>query len=146
MKNLVAAFALILGGCGTMPDMPWSQGPDVSESTCTASCNAHFEECPKVFAEFPERGAVECPAEHNDCLRTCEVHHSPARPAAKSPVVPATGVPAAPAVAVPFPQATPGSTVLSKEARLRELKRLYDEGLVSDDVYWHRQEAILSEP
>ncbi|MEA3151811.1 MAG: hypothetical protein QOD56_2750 [Gammaproteobacteria bacterium] len=143
MKNLVAAFALILGGCGTMPDMPWSQGPDVSESTCTASCNAHFEECPKVFAEFPERGAVECPAEHNDCLRTCEVHHSPARPAATSPVVPATGVPAA--RAVPVPEGTQ-RTVPSNEDRLRELKRLYDEGLVSDDVYRHRQEAILSEP
>jgi hypothetical protein len=26
------------------------------------------------------------------------------------------------------------------------LKRLYDEGLVSDDVYRDRQKAILSEP
>jgi hypothetical protein len=36
--------------------------------------------------------------------------------------------------------------ISSKEARLRELKRLYDEGLVTDDVYRDRQMAILSEP
>jgi hypothetical protein len=36
--------------------------------------------------------------------------------------------------------------VSSKEARLRELKHLYDEGLVTDDVYKDRQKAILSEP
>jgi hypothetical protein len=34
----------------------------------------------------------------------------------------------------------------TKEARLRELKHLYDEGLVTDDVYKARQMAILSEP
>ena len=36
--------------------------------------------------------------------------------------------------------------VSSKEERLRELKHLYEEGLVSDDVYKERQKAILSEP
>jgi hypothetical protein len=36
--------------------------------------------------------------------------------------------------------------ISSKEARLRELKHLYDEGLVTDDVYRDRQMAILSEP
>jgi hypothetical protein len=36
--------------------------------------------------------------------------------------------------------------VSSKEAKLRELKHLYDEGLVTDDVYKDRQRAILSEP
>jgi hypothetical protein len=46
------------------------------------------------------------------------------------------------------PQAVPGTVraVSSKEARLRELKHLYDEGLVTDDVYRDRQKAILSEP
>jgi hypothetical protein len=33
----------------------------------------------------------------------------------------------------------------SKEARLRELKHLYDEGLVTDEVYKARQMTILSE-
>jgi hypothetical protein len=36
--------------------------------------------------------------------------------------------------------------VSSKEARLKELKHFYEEGLVSDDVYKERQRAILSEP
>jgi hypothetical protein len=143
MKNLVAAFAVMLSGC-TPPTLPWTQGPEVNEATCTASCNAHFEECPRLFAEFPERGAVECPAERNNCLRICQVHHAAAR--AVPPVAPAAAV-AAPAAA-PSPPAPQGAAraAPSKEARLRELKRLYDEGLVSDDVYRHRQEAILAEP
>jgi hypothetical protein len=140
MKNLVAAFALILSGC-TPPTLQWTHGPEVNEATCTASCNAHFDECPRVFAEFPERGAVECPAEHKSCLKTCQVHHPAARAPAASPAAPAA-VPVVPAA-----QGTQGTpSAPSKEARLRELKRLYDAGLVSDDVYRHRQEAILAEP
>jgi hypothetical protein len=34
----------------------------------------------------------------------------------------------------------------AKEAKLRELKHFYDEGLVSEDVYRARQAAILAEP
>jgi hypothetical protein len=41
--------------------------------------------------------------------------------------------------------ALPGP-VSSKETRLKELKHLYEEGLVSDDVYKERQRAILAEP
>jgi hypothetical protein len=134
MKNLAAAFALVLSGCGSVP---WMQGPDVSESTCTAACDAHFEQCPQIFAGFPERGAVECPAEHNKCLQSCATRHPAARTAAMPAVVPPSQMPA-----------TPGTVSgdSSKEARLRELKRLYDEELVSDDVYRDRQKAILAEP
>jgi len=127
MKNLAISIALFLGGCGAMP---WMQGPEVSEAACTASCNAHFDQCPQIFAGFPGRGAVECPAEHDNCLRACGTHHAVARPAAAHPVIPASEAPA----------------VSSKEARLRELKHLYDAGLVTDDVYRDRQKAILSEP
>ena len=116
MKNLTVAVALVLGGCTSVPSVPWMQGPEVSESTCTAACDAHFEQCPQIFAGFAERGAVECPAEHNHCLHSCATR----RPAARA--------------------ASP------KEERLRELKHLYDEGLVTDDVYKDRQKAILSEP
>jgi len=42
--------------------------------------------------------------------------------------------------------ASPARTVASKEARLRELKHFYDEGLITDDVYRDRQKAILAEP
>jgi hypothetical protein len=145
VKNLAISIALVLGGCGTVP---WTQGPEVSEAACTASCNAHFDQCPQIFAGFPERGAVECPAEHNNCLRTCETHRPAARPAATRPVIPASEVPAVPAAPSPSPQAMPGTVhaVSSKEARLRELKHLYDAGLVTDDVYKDRQKAILSEP
>ena len=145
MKNLTAAFALVLSGCGSMP---FIQGPEVSESACTASCDAHFDQCPQIFAGFPERGAVECPAEHNNCLRMCKTHHA----AARAPVTPQgpapSEVPATQAALSSPPQAVPGTVhaVSSKEARLRELKHLYDEGLVTDDVYKDRQKAILSEP
>ena len=128
MKNLTVAVALlILGGCTSVPSVPWMQGPEVSESTCTAACDAHFEQCPQIFAGFAERGAVECPAEHNHCLQSCATR----RPAATA-----------------SPRAVSGTVraASSKEERLRELKHLYDEGLVTDDVYRDRQKAILSEP
>jgi hypothetical protein len=152
MKNGAVAFALILSGCGTVPPAPWARGPEVSESACTASCNAHFDQCPEIFANFPERGAVECPAEHNKCLKTCENAPGPARTAAPPLVTPP---PELPATAPPVPSAppapvaataSPARAIASKEARLRELKHFYDEGLVSEDVYRNRQTAILSEP
>jgi hypothetical protein len=160
MKNGAAALALILSGCGTVPPAPWAKGPEVSESACTASCNAHYEQCPQVFARFPERGAVECPAEHSNCLKVCEnakaAPRAAAPPAAAPPAVPppdpapvaaASPAPAPTAPAPPAPvAASPGRAVASKEARLRELKHFYDEGLVSEDVYRERQRAILSEP
>jgi len=148
MKNLTAALALTLSACASVPSVPWLQGPEVSESTCKAACDAHFEQCPQIFAGFPERGAVECPAEHNKCLQSCATRHPAARAAATPAVVPQAQLPAVVATPNSSPQATPGTVSFdsSKEARLRELKRLYDEGLVSDDVYRDRQKAILSEP
>jgi hypothetical protein len=147
MKNGVAAFALILSGCGTVQ---WVPAPEVSESTCTASCNAHFEQCPKVFANFPERGAVECPAEHNQCLKACASAPSPARNVAAPVAAPPPPLPAAPvppAATPPAPVAANSArTTASKEARLRELKHFYEEGLVTEDVYRERQTAILGEP
>jgi hypothetical protein len=130
MKNASAALALILSGCGNTP-MQLVRAPEVSEPTCTAACNAHYDQCPSVFANFPERGAVECPAEHNQCLKAC----ASAPPAPPAPVPPPAPVAASSAHAS-----------ASKEARLRELKHFHDEGLVSEDVYRERQTAILGEP
>jgi hypothetical protein len=127
MKNASAALALILSGCGPMQLV---RAPEVSEPACTASCNAHYDQCPKVFANFPERGAVECPAEHNQCLKAC----------ASAPPAPPAPVPPAPVAA------SSAHASASKEARLRELKHFYDEGLVTEDVYRERQTAILGEP
>src|SRR3984957_8828049 len=87
MKGAAAALALILSGCGTVPPVPWARGPEMSGSACTASCNAHFDQCPQIFAGFPERGAVECPAEHNNCLRTCKTQRAAARAPATPPVM-----------------------------------------------------------
>ncbi len=144
MKHLAAAFALVLGGCGSVP---WTPGPQVSESACTAACDAHFAQCPQIFSGFPERGAVECPAEHHNCLRSCATRHSAARTGVTPPAVPPSPMPAPAATSGSPPQAMPGAgPASSKEARLRELKHLYDEGLVTDDVYRDRQKAILSEP
>jgi hypothetical protein len=160
---------LILSGCAS-GTLPWAQGPQLSPSACTASCDAHFEQCPQVFAGFPERGAVECPAERKLCMRSCETNKDVASAGVTSTVSKPTSVTAAPvaaaATAVPAPSSPPAppasaaaapvraipsapgpqAPAPSKEARLRELKHLYDQGLVSDDVYKERQRAILSEP
>jgi hypothetical protein len=142
-------MTLVLGGCASGP-LPWAQGPQVSEAACTESCNAHFEQCPQVFAAFPERGAVECPAEHNNCLKACTSNRAPSAAATSTvsrPLNTGTPVPAAPPAQAPAVAPTPNPQhAATKEARLRELKHLYDEGLVSGDVYKERQRAILSEP
>jgi hypothetical protein len=138
-----AILALILSGCGAVQ---WVRPPDVSEADCTASCNAHYGQCPQVFAGFPERAAVECPAEHDNCLRACENGHLPARAAAAPRAIPPPAPFAAPAAAGPAPSAAGSFSVASKEARLRELKHFHDEGLISEVVYLERQKAILAEP
>ena len=146
-----AAAALFLCGCGGGSTLQWARAPEVSDAACTASCNDHYQECPKIFAEFPERGAVECPAEHNNCLRACANAHPPghiaATPAATMPSPAAAPAVVAPAAAVTVP-AAPSSArpEASKEAKLRELKHFHDEGLVTEDVYRDRQKAILAEP
>jgi hypothetical protein len=157
MRKAAVALALMLSGCGSVQ---WVRAPEVSEAACTAACDAHYGQCPQVFAGFPERGAVECPAEHNNCLKACGNGHTPAQPAAPAlltappaqPVAPALvtappAQPGAPATADPAPSAASSlHTAASKETRLRELKRFHDEGLVSEDVYRERQKAILAEP
>lgn len=145
MKIGAAAVALILSGCGTTVDL--TRPPAVNDSNCTASCNAHYDQCPQVFAMFPERGAVECPAAHNDCLKACENAPKPEHTAVTPPTAPPPQQ-QLPAAKVPPAPAAAGSTLAtgSKEARLRELKHFYDEGLVTEDVYRDRQKAILAEP
>jgi hypothetical protein len=142
MKIGAAAFALILSGCGTVQ---WVQAPAESQPACTASCNAHYDQCPQIFARFPERGAVECPAEHNTCLKACQNAQASAHTAAARHVAPPPELPAAPGSPAPT-AAGVASAVGSKEARLRELKHFHDEGLVTEDVYRARQTAILAEP
>jgi hypothetical protein len=158
MKMAAMALFVILSGCGTAQ---WVRAPQVSETDCTASCNAHYAQCPQIFSGFPERGAVECPAEHNNCLKACTNGPGSTRAVATTPAqAPATPVRPAPASAAAAPRpvvvdsaaAVPASPtmssipVASKEARLRELKHFYDEGLVTEDVYRDRQKAILAEP
>jgi hypothetical protein len=140
MKKAAAALSLILTGCSTAP---WVRAPVADEAACTSSCNSHYEQCPQVFAGFPERAAVECPAEHNNCLRACAKGRPAARAAAAPPVM-APPAPAGPPSAAA--SANCDHAASSKEARLRELKHFYDEGLVSEDVYRDRQRAILAEP
>ena len=149
MKQAAAALFLILGGCGTVQ---WVRTPVVDEATCTASCNAHYDQCPQVFAGFPERAAVECPAEHNNCLRACAkgrpATHQAAAPPAAAPAQVPPALPPASSAPAPVPTPPPGhpTAASSKEARLRELKHFYEAGLVSEDVYRDRQKTILAEP
>jgi hypothetical protein len=140
MKKAAAALSLILTGCSTAP---WVRAPVADEAACTSSCNSHYDQCPQVFAGFPERAAVECPAEHNNCLKACAKGRPAARAAAPPPVMapPASAGPASASASANCDHAAS-----STEARLRELKHFYDEGLVSEDVYRDRQKAILAEP
>ena len=138
----MSRYAMMLAGliaCGCTA-LPWDPQPAVSDSACIASCGDHFKQCPQMFAAFPERGAIECPAEHDNCMKACAKRRttapvlSPRAASADPPVEVAPG-------AAPAPPATS-----TKESQLRELKRLYDEGLVTEDVYKDRQRAILSQP
>lgn len=158
MKMAATAFCLLLSGCSMAQ---WGRAPQLSESDCSASCDAHYDNCPQVFAGFPERGAVECPAEHNNCLKACAKGARPTR-AAVTPAAPPAAAPAAHAPVLPTTSPRPtvvdsadgvpvsptrsAVPVASKEAKLRELKHFYDEGLVTEDVYRDRQKAILAEP
>ncbi len=141
MKKSAAALALILSGCGTVQ---WGRAPEVSEAACTASCNAHYDQCPQIFSGFPERAAVECPAEHNNCLKACVNGHRSARNVAAPTVLPPPA--GNPAAGVAATAANSAHAVATKEAKLRELKHFYDEGLITEDVYRDRQKAILAEP
>jgi hypothetical protein len=125
VKSLTIAVLLLLAACTTAAMRPWTQAQRLDEPSCLASCDVHDQQCPQIFAAFPERGAIECPASHADCVKGCQR----AGKAVAAPVK----LPSAP-------------TNTSKEEKLRELKRLYEQGLVTDEVYKARQLAILSEP
>jgi len=137
MKKGAAALALMLSGCGAAE---WARAPDAGGPACAASCDAHYDQCPKVFANFPERGAVECPAERAQCLKACGSPEAPAHTAGTPPAPPPAPAPSVPATAVS------ARSVEAKEAKLRELKHFHDEGLITEDVYRERQTAILREP
>ena len=138
MKYALTLVGLIACGCTSLP---WDPQPAVSDSACTASCSDHFKQCPQMFTAFPERGAIECPAEQDNCMKACARRH------AAAPVLPArTASVGEPAAVVAPAAASVAPAVSTKESQLRELKHLYDEGLVTDDVYKDRQKAILAQP
>ena len=148
--KLAALLALTLTGCASGP-LPWVQGPQQDAGECTASCAAHFAQCPQIFAAFPARGAVECPAARDTCLRGCARHSEtsgapvsavalPLPAALPPPNLPPVNAPLRPVPASNLP------TAASKEAKLRELKRWYEEGLVSEDIYKEQQRTILAQP
>jgi hypothetical protein len=149
----ISMAAVFLTGCSTTAMHPWPQAQRLDEPSCLAACARHDEECPKIFAAFPERGAVECPASHDDCVRSCKAAAAAPAPAVIATPTPAASAPIppvepAPVLVTPTPaMAAPAPPLgTSKEAKLRELKRLYEQGLVTDEVYRARQLAILSEP
>jgi hypothetical protein len=125
VKSMAVAVFLLMAGCSAAAMRPWAQAQRLDQPSCLASCDIHDQQCPQIFAAFPERGAIECPASHADCVKACQR--------------------AGNAVAAPV-NTPPAPTNISKEAKLRELKRLYEQGLVTDEVYKARQLAILSEP
>ncbi|MGB8692407.1 MAG: hypothetical protein WCD08_02730 [Steroidobacteraceae bacterium] len=130
----------------------------MNEPQCSAACSAQFERCPPMFSAFPERGAIECPAARQQCLRACGRAQNAAAPRVARPPTPpspplpppppSTPLPIPPPTPAPVPVsvAPPAASQASRESRLRELKHFHDEGLITDDVYRERQTAILTEP
>jgi hypothetical protein len=150
MKNGIVGLVMLLAGCASMPLAPT---PTMSEGDCLASCSVRDQQCPSVFAAFPERGAIECPAAHALCVQHCGVSSSApvaALPVPLPPIAPAAPPRSAEALSARA-SASPGGSpeqlsAACREARLRELKHLHDEGLVAESVYLERQKAILSDP
>ncbi len=152
MKQLIVTVTLALSGCTVAPGL---KGTTLSEPACTDSCSEKFERCPQMFSAFPERGVIECPAARQQCLRACAKHQSTVAQGVTAAPVSVTPVTAAPVNSASSSEvnariepasATPPPARQSMETKLRELKHLHDEGLVSDEVYIERQKAILSEP
>jgi hypothetical protein len=150
MKYGIVGLVMLLAGCAAMPLAP---PPLMSDSDCLASCSVRDQQCPSVFAAFPERGAIECPAAHALCVQHCGVSSSApaaARPVPRPPVAAAVAPRSADALSTLAP-ATSGrsaeqSSAACREVRLRELKHLHDEGLIAESVYLERQKTILSDP
>lgn len=138
MKLSIAAASLALTACTVGP---LAREAPVDTPQCTAACSAQFEHCPQMFSVFPERGAIECPAARQQCLRACSKSKIAEAPRVTPPATPPT-TPASASASVPPPAASQAS----RESRLRELKHFHDEGLITDDVYRERQTAILTEP
>jgi hypothetical protein len=110
----------LLAGCATpISDIDTSN----KEPECAHSCSTNYNDCIKAFTLMPIRLQRECAAALHQCAQACPD---------KKADTPASG--------------TPASQPPSKDDRLRELKRLHDAGLISDQVYVGRQNAILSEP
>jgi hypothetical protein len=78
-------------------------------------------------------------------LKVCENANAARTVATPSAVQLPAAAAAPPAAVAAVPAAAPPAPV-AKEARLRELKHFYEEGLVTEDVYRERQIAILGEP
>jgi len=118
-ENGAAAFALILTGCGTVQLV---RVPEVSEPACTATCNAHYDQCRKFSPIFPNAAPSNARGTQS-CLKACEALRARRAMAAA-------------------PRAKCGRI---EEARLRDWKHFLRGRARYEDVYRERQTAILGD-
>jgi hypothetical protein len=86
------------------------------EPSCTHSCSTNYSSCIQGFTVFPIQAQHQCSTALHSCVAACPDNAGP-------------------------PAVVPSAT--STEQQLKDLKKLHDEGLISDEVYLQRQKAIL---
>jgi hypothetical protein len=146
MKIVALAAALVLAGC-TEPVYMWTKaGPHSFEqdsAACKADIDRRIKATPPNFilkdGAHYQSGKEWGQREYNKCMTTAG--YTPSRETTSSEIE-ATKAPAKPlpAAAVTTP-ASPASTNMA--GRLRELRGLLDQGLVSQAEYDQRRQAIL---
>ncbi len=122
MKRLVTTSIFILGGCAILVSA-CTTTPQVDtskkEPICSHACSAGYVECARSFSLAPITQQNICVRSLDACLQACPDKSE------------ATG-------GAPAKQ--------SIEDKLKDLKRLHDAGLISNEVYLERQRAILGRP
>jgi hypothetical protein len=122
MKKLVIASMFILGGCVVLVSA-CTTTPQVDtskkEPICSRACSAGYVECARSFSLAPITQQNICVRSLDACVGACPDKGE--------------GIGGAPAKQ-------------STEDKLKELKRLRDAGLISNEVYLEQQKAILGRP
>lgn len=118
MKKIVIAsmFILFLAAC-VSPQVDSSK----KEPACALACSENFADCTSGFHAMPISEHNRCVTILDTCTGRCPDKSEGAR-------------------------ASANTVKQSTEERLKELKRLHDAGLISNDVYLEQQNAILGRP
>lgn len=117
MKKLITASIFLLSGCVSDPQIDTSN----KEPACTQGCSTSYSSCLSGAGSlfFPITSKMNCNSALKACVQAC-----PDKGEAIG------GAPAKQSI----------------EDKLKDLKRLRDAGLISNEVYLEQQKAILGRP